>query len=83
MTDIIDLNRARAVAAARAAGLADPEGLVARMHEFIDKDVGALVETHMKAARLRIAASLSKAFAAGCAVGFGVHGILRFILALP
>jgi len=72
---IIDINHARAVAAARAAGLDDPEALVAHMTEFID--------ARMKAARLRIAGSFAKMFAAGCAVGFGVHGLLRFILAIP
>ena len=80
---VIDLNHARAVAAARAAGLDDPEGLVAHMTEFIDAEVNALIDARMKAARLRLAGSFAKMFAAGCAVGFGVHGLLRFLLSIP
>lgn len=41
---IIDLNHARTVAAARAAGLDDPEALVAHMTEFIDAEANAMTD---------------------------------------
>lgn len=80
---IIDLDHARAVAAARAAGASDPDGLVTHMTEFIGAEIDKLVAARMKAIRQQIAGSYAKMFAAGCAVGFGIHGVIRFLLSIP